>query len=128
MKKIIAAGTPAGLIETPKKEGYVFSHWSKVKPDTLIEVKDVQGRTSLKKADCPPFDFANEVINEDITLYAVFIPKVHANFYNEDVKVQTQTTIRGGRVYNPVEHSPGNEEWVIDDRFCKHLPNGEVVG
>lgn len=96
------SGIDAGkLIERPIKPGYVFSHWSLIKPGSKHTVNRADGTTVEVENECPPFDFSKEVITRDITLYAVFIPEVTVTFKCDDEIVATQGLVYGGKAYNP---------------------------
>lgn len=96
-------------IDTPVKEGYIFSHWSKYKPGSYTKVRDSKGNIVNLKNQCPPFDFEREVITNDITLYAIFVPEVKATFVTYDSDTDTsnvefeETTTSGSLIYDPVE-------------------------
>lgn len=97
-----------GYIDTPTREGYVFSHWSKFKPGSYTKARDSKGAIIGIKNECPPFDFKHETITNDMKLYAVFTPKVTATFVSVgddgvEKSLYSETTTPGGSLYDPVE-------------------------
>lgn len=101
-------------IDTPKKEGYVFSHWSKYKPGTFVKARDSKGNIIGIKNECPPFDFSREVITNDMKLYAVYIPQVTATFVDASDDTEkvlfTETTVPGKRLYDPLKEKEFQED------------------
>ena len=75
----------------PEKEGFIFSHWSLVSPDSGKEQT--------------PFDFDRNVILKDTVLYAVFVPKVTVTFKSEGTTCGTESLMTGGRAYDPLSNS-----------------------
>ena len=75
----------------PKKEGFIFSHWSAVSPDSGEEQT--------------PFDFDANVFLKDATLYAVFIPKVTVTFKSEGTICGTEELMTGGKAYDPLSNN-----------------------
>jgi hypothetical protein len=88
-------------IDRPVRPGYVFSHWSAVKPGSTTRVNRADGTVVEMPNDCPPFDFSKEVITKDTNLYAVFIPEVKVHFINGDEEIATENTVYGGKAYDP---------------------------
>ena len=106
----VISGIDAGvLIDTPIKPGYIFSHWSLVKPGTTYTVIKENGESVELEKECPPFNFSKEVILENTTLYAVFIPKVTVTFKNDDETLAVQNVFRGGKAYDPTPKAVKSE-------------------
>lgn len=96
-------------IEAPTREGYVFSHWSRIKPGSYKKLRDSKGNIIGIKNQCPPFDFEHETITNDMTLYAIYTPEVKATFVDYDPDTDattvkfTETTTPGNLIYDPIE-------------------------
>ena len=75
----------------PEKPGFIFSHWSAIAPNSGKEQT--------------PYDFDKNVILNDTTLYAVFVPKVTVTFESEGITCGTEDLMTGGRAYDPLSNS-----------------------
>lgn len=93
--------TKGHLMPRPKKDGYVFSHWSLNKPGSGTTVRREDGTVAFFENDCPPFDFSKSVITEDTKLYAIFIPELTVTFMDGDVELGKQNTVYGGKAFDP---------------------------
>ena len=112
------------MIERPTKPGYVFVHWSKVNPGEYETLTGTDGEEIKILKECPPFDFNKEVITSDLKLYAVFIPERKIEFMVDGNTVMTETTLFGGRAYNPTpSYVKSKVEAGLDDvEICHHNP------
>ena len=96
------SGIDAGVtIPRPVRPGYVFSHWSKVKPGSTTRITRADGTTIEQPNDCPPFNFSKEILTADTTLYAIFVPEITVRFMNGDEELTEQHTVYGGKAYDP---------------------------
>lgn len=113
-------------IEAPTREGYVFSHWSRIKPGSYKKLRDGRGNVIGIENQCPPFDFEHETITNDTTLYAIYTPEVTATFVDYDPDTDTMTTkftetvTPGKLIYDPVqegEFAKYQSETVDEDEY-----------
>lgn len=120
------------IIERPTKSGYVFSHWSKVDPNEYETLSGTDGEEAKLFKECPPFDFNQEIITSDTKLYAVFIPERKVDFIVDGNTVMTETTLFGGRAYNPTpDYVKSKVEAGLEDcGICQHkeLPKPRIRG